>query len=384
MTTGSTRGTQRAALITAVTALGMLAGGMAVDPTRAFTSLLVGALLVLGLAAGALAWFAVFAVANVGWTAVVKRVLEGFAAFVPIGALLLLATTPGLRTLYEWARPGAGSDHLLASKAAYLNPPFFLARMAIVLGAWCFFSWRLRAISLAQDHSGDVEDTRRTVRTSAVFLAIFAITSCVGAFDWLMTLEARWFSTIFGLYNIAGMLVSSVTGVAIASILLRRAGLLPQLRPSHLHDLGKLMLGFATFWAYLWFSQFLLIWYANLPEETAYYELRWQGGWMPLFFANLVVNWVLPFLLLLPREAKRDEGRMLGVGALLLCGRWLDLWLMAAPANYHQRPTPGLLELVGVIGPLALFIFWVARTFQRVPLIAKNDPYLSESLHHHI
>jgi hypothetical protein len=377
-------GFQRAALITAVVALGILAGGIAVDPTRAFTSLLVGTLLVLGLAAGALAWFAIFAVANAGWPVVVKRVLEGFASFLPIAALLLLATTPGLRTLYAWARPDAASDHLLASKAAYLNPAFFLARMALVLGAWCFFSWRLRRISLDQDRSGDVEATRRTVRTSAVFLAIFAITSCVGAFDWLMTLEARWFSTIFGLYNIAGILVSSVTGVAIGSILLRRAGLLPELRPAHLHDLGKLMLGFATFWAYLWFSQFLLIWYANLPEETAYYELRWQGGWTPLLFGNLVVNWALPFLLLLPREAKRDESRMLGVGALLLCGRWLDLWLMAAPSNFHQRPTPGLLELVGAIGPVALFAFWVARRFQRVPLIAKHDPYLSESLHHHI
>ena len=374
---------QRTTLVIAGLAFAALAIGIAVDTTRALTSLLVGALLVLGLAVGGLVWLSIFAVANAGWTAVLKRVFEGFAGFVPVGALLLLATTPGLSHLYEWARPAARTDHLLALKAAYLNPVFFVARMALIVGAWTFFSWRMRQISVAQDVSGDVTATRRAVRTAAGFLVVFAVTSCVGSFDWLMTLEARWFSTIFGLYNIAGILVSSVTGVAIAAILLRRAGLLPELRPAHLHDLGKLMLGLSTFWAYLWFSQFLLIWYANLPEETAYNELRWQGGWTPLLFGNLVVNWALPFLLLLPREAKRHEARVLSIGALLLAGRCLDLWLMAAPSNFPERPMPGALEIAGVIGPLALFVFWVTRNFQRVPLIAKNDPYLVESLHHH-
>jgi hypothetical protein len=144
------------------------------------------------------------------------------------------------------------------------------------------------------------------------------------------------------------------------------------------------MFGFATFWAYQWFSQFLLIWYANIPDETAYYEVRWQGGWMALFFVNLVINWGLPFLLLLPRAAKRNPTYLLWVGVLMLAGRWLDLWVMTMPGNHPTCPAPGLYELAGLVGPLALFVFLTARTFQKVPLLARNDPYLGESLHHHI
>jgi len=337
----------------------------------------------MGLAAGAMVWLCLLAVANAGWAAVLRRVLEGFGAFVPVGALLILATTPGLRAVYAWARPGAGADPLIAAKAAFLNPTFFLIRMVVILGSWTLFTARLRRWSLAQDGT-TVDTTAATKRWAAGFLATFAITACLGAFDWLMTIEASWYSTIFGLYNLAGILASSAAAVAIASVLLQRAGALPELRPDHLHDLGKLMLGFATFWGYLWFSQFLLIWYSNLPDETSYFELRWQGGWQPLFFANLLLGWTVPFLALLPRAAKRSPGHLLRVGALMLGARWLDLWLMAMPGNFPTRPWPGLYELAGVVGPLALFVFVVTRTFQRVPLIARRDPFLAESLHHHI
>jgi hypothetical protein len=378
---------QKVALALAVAGLGALAAGAVLDPTRAFTNLLVGGVLVMGLACGAMAWLCLLAVANAGWAAVLKRVLEGFGSFVPVGAILIVATTPGLRAVYAWARPGAGDDPLIAAKAAFLNPTFFLVRMVVILAAWTLFTARLRRWSLAQDagtSGGAVETTAATKRWAAGFLVTFAITACLAAFDWIMTIEATWYSTIFGLYNLAGILASSAAAVAIAAVLLHRAGLLPELKPDHLHDLAKLMLGFATFWGYLWFSQFLLIWYSNLPDETSYFELRWQGGWQPLFFANLLAGWTLPFLLLLPREAKRSPTHLLRVGTLMLAARWLDLWLMTMPGNYPTRPWPGLYELAGLLGPGALFVFWTARTFQRVPLLAKRDPYLAESLHHHI
>jgi len=379
---------QKIAVPVAALGLGTLAIGAFVSPTRAFTNLLIGAVLALGLAVGALVWLCLLAVASAGWAVVLRRVLEGFAAFVPFGALLLLATTPGLRAIYHWARPEAHHDAVLAAKGAFLNPGFFVARMVVILGAWALFGSRLRRTSLAQDSDegpgAGLASAAATRRWAAGFLVTFGVTACLGAFDWIMTIEAHWYSTIFGLYNIAGILASSVAAVAIAAVLLSRAGALPALRPDHLHDLGKLMLGFATFWAYLWFSQFLLIWYANIPEETAYYELRWQGGWMALFFVNLLVNWALPFLLLLPRNAKRNPRHILRVGALMLAARWLDLWLMTMPGNFPSLPVPGLFELAGVVGPLALFVFLTARTFERVPLLARNDPFLAESLHHHI
>jgi len=374
---------QRGALVLAALGLAGLAVGVAVDPTRALTNLLVGALYVTDLAVGGTVLMCLLAVANAGWAVVLKRVLEALGSFVPVGALLLLATTPGVRSLYEWARPAAASDALLAGKAAFLNPTFFVARMVVILALWTVFSMRLRGLSLAQDRTGDVAGTRATVRWAAGFLVVFAVSACLGAFDWLMTLEARWFSTIFGFYNVAGILVSTVTAVTMAAILLRRAGVLPQVRDDHLHDLGKLMFAFATFWAYQWISQFLLIWYSNMPDETAYFERRWEGGWWPIFLANAIVNWVLPFFLLLPRQAKRSERTLLGVGALLLFGRWLDLWLMAMPANFPERPWPGLLELAGLLGPGALLVFWFTRGLARVPLLPRHDPYLGESLHHH-
>jgi hypothetical protein len=294
--------------------------------------------------------------------------------------VVLAAIGPGLPVLYEWARPT--QDPLLHEKAAYLNVPFFLGRAVVALGVWWLFSAKLRALSRRQDEAGG--QAASSVRWSAAFMVVFAITFCMAAFDWLMSLEARWFSTIFGLYNVAGVLASTMAALAIATVLLSRAGLLPGVGPAHLHDIGKLLFGFCTLWGYLWFSQFMLIWYANLPEETQYFEARWTGGWTPVFFAVLVLNWALPFLLLLPRPAKRHPGHLLRVACLVLVGRWLDLYLMAAPANHAERPfLPGLLELAGAVGPVALFVFWTARTFGRVPLVAKGDPYLGESLHHH-
>jgi Ni/Fe-hydrogenase subunit HybB-like protein len=375
---------QKIALAVGIAGLAVLGAGMAFAPARALSNLLVGAYLVLGLAAGGLVLLSLLAVANAGWAVVLKRIFEAFGAFVPIAAVLLLSTTPGLRVLYACARPDAAADELLAAKAAFLNAPFFLIRMVLILAIWSLFSALLRRASLRQDTTGDVAETRRTVRLAAGFLVCFAVTGCLAAFDWIMTLEARWFSTIFGFYNLAGILVSTVSAVALAAVALRRAGALPELSESHLHDLGKLMLAFATFWAYQWISQFLLIWYANIPEETAYFELRWQGGWMPVFFANIVLGWAVPFVALLPRAVKRDPRTLATAACLLLFARWLDIWQMVMPANFPTRPWPGLLELAGLAGPAGLFVFHVARSFQRVPLLARRDPYFAESTHHHI
>ena len=375
---------QKLALGAGLGGLAVIAAGLVLSPVRALSAFLVGAYMILGLSVGGLVLLSLLAVANAGWAVVLKRVFEAFGAFVPIAAVLLLATTPGLRALYAWARPAARDDELLVAKAAFLNAPFFVARMIAILAVWTGFSVLLRRASRRQDATGDVSETRRTVRLAAGFLVCFAVTGCLAAFDWIMTLEARWFSTIFGFYNLAGILVSTVAAVSLAAIGLRRAGALPELSDSHLHDLGKLMLAFSTFWAYQWLSQFLLIWYANIPEETAYFELRWQGGWTPVFFANIVLGWALPFLTLLPRAVKRDPRTLGAAAALLLVARWLDIWQMVLPANFPTRPWPGLLDLAGVLGPAGLFAFHVARSFQRIPLLARRDPYFLESVHHHI
>jgi hypothetical protein len=377
-------GVRRAALAAAVVGLGTLGAGLALHPARALSSLLTSGFLFLCLGLGGAVFLALMYVANAGWFTVFKRIPEAFAAYVPWGGVPLLLLVPFAPKLYLWAQPGVmETDHLLHKKVAFLNVPFFGVRMVLMLALWTGFTWMLRKNSLRQDSERTEALTKRNVAVSAVFLVLFGLTFCLAAFDWLMSLEPHWFSTIYALYNVAGLLSSSVCAITVAAILLHRAGALPQLNTSHLHDLGKLMFGFATLWAYLWFSQFLLIWYANIPEETVYFIARMHGGWAVPFYLNLVLNWALPFVLLLPRPAKRSASHLLRVAAVLLAGRWLDLHLMVAPANMPDGAGFGVYELAGLVGMGALFTLAVTKAVRSAPMVPAGDPYLVESLHHH-
>jgi hypothetical protein len=297
--------------------------------------------------------------------------------------LTLVNLLSGSNSIYEWARPGVmETDHLLHEKVAYLNTPFYIIRMLVVLGLWLLFAFRLRSLSLAQDRDNLVERTHQSVRWSTGFLVCFALTFSMASFDWIMGLEAQWFSTVFGMYNIAGLLSSAAAAIVLTCILLNKAGLFPEFRIPHVHDLAKLVFAFCTFWAYLWFCQFMLIWYGNLPEETIYFVRRWHGGWQPIFYLNFMLNWVLPFFLLLPRPLKRNPGYVAFVALIVLLGRWVDIYLMVAPYNFSSPPI-GWVEVSAVVGFVGLFVFCLQRKFKKAPLISKNDPYLQESLNLH-
>jgi len=361
-----------------------LGAGLWLSPARGFESLLTNGFFFLSLALGGAVFLALMYVANAGWATVLKRIPEAFTTYLPWGAGSMLVLLAGLPAVYLWARPEAmGADPLLRAKAAFLNGPAFGVRMGVLLAVWIAFAWRLRVNSLRQDEATSAAPTRRNVAVSAVFLILFGITFCLASFDWLMSLEPRWFSTIYGLYNVAGLLSSSVAALGVAVVLMKRSGQMPEINESHLHDLGKLMFGFATLWAYLWLSQFLLIWYANIPEETVYFRARLQGGWAVPFYANLVINWALPFLLLLPRPAKRNGSHLLRVAALMLVGRWLDLHLMIGPGNRPSDPGLAFWDVAGFVGLGSLFVGCVARAVASTPRVSRGDPYLVESLHHH-
>lgn len=377
-------GFRRALFAVAGAGIATLGAGFALAPVRALSSLLTNGFYFLCLGLGGAVFLALNYVANAGWFTVFKRIPEAFAAYVPWGAVTMLALIPGASALYLWARPGImETDHLLHSKAAFLNVPAFAVRMVVMLGIWVAFTVALRRNSLRQDTEKSVELTARNVKVSAVFLCLFGLSFCLAAFDWLMSLEPHWFSTIYGLYNIAGLLSSSVCAITVAAIFLRRSGAMPGITESHLHDLGKLMFGFATLWAYLWFSQYLLIWYSNIPEETVYFIARTHGGWSGLFYANLVLNWALPFVLLLPRPAKRNPSHLLRVAAILLAGRWLDLHLMIYPGNMPKYLGLSIYDAAGFLGIGALFLLAVTRAVQANALVPEGDPYLVESVHHH-
>ncbi len=364
-------------VLVVLTLLGLAGMGVSLLlwPQRAFSGLLAAAVTVLMVGLGGLVFALLMAVSNAGWATVLKRVPEALAAALPVGAVALLGVLPGAALLFGWVEHPHG-------RGAWLNLPFFAARMGGILLLWIGLAFLLTRSSRAQDRDAALRHTRRTVALSAIGLLLIAISGSVAAFDWLMSLETHWYSTMYGLYSLSGVLVAGVSAITIGVVLLSRRGRLPGVGGNHIHDLGKLMFAFSTLWAYLWLSQWLLIWYANLPEETTYYLARTSGGWSFLFWLNLVLNWGLPFVLLMPRAAKRSPEHTLRVAVLLLAARWLDVYLMVAPAGDATHPGISLPELSALLAVGACFGLAVLRALGRAPLTPPHDPYLGESQHH--
>jgi hypothetical protein len=373
-----------------VAALALIAAGTAAalfelraDPARGWVSLLVCAFLFLSLALAGQVFLAIQYASSAGWWTAFRRVPEALMSLVPLAALPMLAVWLGRHALYSWTRPGAlESDPVLKAKSAWLNEPFFLVRMIFFLALWSLFSVLLRRASLAQDREPGLARHGQMVRLSAIFLVLFALTFSLASFDWLMSLQPRWTSTMFAIYMFAGLFQAGIAAIALAVARLSRSGLAGSVNPSHLHDLGKLLFAFSTFWAYIWVSQYLLIWYGNIPEEVTFYAVRTNGSWAPLFFLVLVLGWIVPFCVLLPRAAKRNPQVLKWVAVTILVGQWLDLYVLVAPPVL-TRARVGLPELLITAGYASLFFLLMARALARAPLLARNDPYLGESLHHH-
>jgi hypothetical protein len=284
------------------------------------------------------------------------------------------AVYEGLRTTFEHG------DKPMVFKNAWLSTPFFFSRMVVFLSLWVLLTWLIKRESSRQDLDGDAVHTSKSRKYAAVFLAVFALTFTFASFDWLMSIEPLFYSTIYAFHVISGVLLSGFASIAVIVILLRRRGYLPEVNGNHLHNLGKLVFGFSTFWAYTWLCQYILIYYANLPEETIYYLRRMQTpGWKALFFANIFLNWLIPFVMLLARGAKRSEGCLLAAGGIVLVGHWIDLYQMIFPAFEH----PALVALVDVgiaVGFTSLFLQSFANGLRKSALVPQNDPYLAESL----
>ena len=363
--------------------VGLLAAvaGIAFSPARTWPSLLVGNVYLLSLALAGALFIGIHYLSGAGWWVVVRRVAEAMMAGLPVVALLVLGLFFGRHTLYPWAHPEA-LEHgpLPAGKATYLSTPFVFARMVVVLGVWVLLARAIRRASLRQDEDPALDHHRRLIRYSAVFVVFFALSFSVASVDWLMSLDPHWYSTIYAVYLFAGLLVSGLAVLTLIVLALRAMGpLTGVVTEEHLHDLGKLLFAFSTFWAYIWLSQYLLIWYGNLPEEVTHYLRRTRGPWSTLFFLNLIVNWAVPFLVLLPRAAKRHAGVLAGVCLLLLLGHWLDLYLLVMPESMGA-PVLGVLEVLLALGYAGLFLVLTSRALAEAPLLPRHDPYLQESL----
>ena len=357
--------------------------GLKLAPQRALAAFLLGNTYFLMLAITALVFIAIQNLVAAGWPTLFRRVPEAMTAYLPFGALGMIVVLLGSHSLYHWAHHAAAvHDPVLHAKAGYLNLPFWALRAVAILAAWMVFARLIVKNSRRQDVDGRVEHTQKNKKLSAAFLAVFGLTFTLASIDWVMSLEPHWYSTMFPWYMFGGAFLHSLAAIALLTILLNWRGLFPELNQYHRHDLGKYVFAFGVFWAYLWFCQFLLIWYANIPEETAYYAVRSSRGWMAVQAASLLGNFLAPSALLLGIAAKKDD-RFLFAACVSVClGRGLDLYVMIMPsvsaaAKPHWVDVPVFLGLAGV------FVLLFDRAFAAAPAVPEKDPYLVESLHHH-
>jgi hypothetical protein len=362
-----------------------LLGGMIGDPRRALYAYLVAFVYWLGLAVAALIVLGSFHASRAKWPVVLRRFVEAVPAAIPIFVVLFLPVLVGLRHLFAWVDPAALQGELrelVEHKRPYLNVPFFVARAALYFAVWIGVGHLLRAWSVRQDAQGGVDLTRLQRRLGAGSLPFLALTMTFAAFDWMMSLDPRFYSTIFGVYWFAGSFLGAFCLVAVAGAATRddptQFG--SHMNHEHFHSVGNFMLAFVAFWAYIAFSQFMLIWIANVPEEVPWYITRISGGWRWVGAFLALFQFVVPFFLLLSRTLKRDPRRLARLALWLLLVHWVDLYWVIMPGLHEAGPRPALWDLtafVGVGGIAVAFTIWRMHGVAPVPL---RDPYLADSL----
>ena len=368
-------------------------GGLTVGAKHALASYHVGAMTVLAICLGATFWTMVMHLTNAGWSTTIRRQLENISSLMPL-AILLVAPTLIIEIvlqgrLFEWMSPALEGNYLLEKKRAFLNEPFFVARAVLYAAVWLFLSTRLRSVSLQVERSGDPNLLRKVRFMSGWGMLAFALTTAFAAFDWMMSMDWRFFSTMWGVYYFAGAAMSSIALTVLVLSVLRGMGRLTGVVTNeHFHDLGKLSFGFMVFWAYIAFSQYFLIWYSNIPEETAFMLYRAQGGWLTLSAILCAGHFVLPFLFLMARTIKRSTVGLAVAAVWLLAMQVLDIVWIVRPFVYAGEgvapgsPVNWWVDLVAILGVLCVFAGVLVKRVASGPLIPLNDPYLKESLGH--
>ncbi len=354
---------------------------------KPWSSLYVALFFFFMISLGTLAFYAIQHASQAGWSIVLFRVMEGITAYLPVGGILLFVffvlSAAHMNHLFVWMDPEVvANDALIQNKAGYLNVPFFLVRAAIYILGWILYRNYARKMTLKQDASSDLSNYRKLFKSSAAFLVFFLVTESMMSWDWIMSLDPHWYSTLFGWYVFSGLIVSAITTIALVAIYLKGNGYLEFVNDSHLHDLAKYMFGFSIFWAYLWFSQFMLIWYANIPEEVTYFVSRFNEYKVP-FLGMVVLNFVFPLLILMNSDYKRVPWFIVTAGIVVLIGHYIDVFVMIMPATVGDQWFIGISEISSVLLVLGIFIYVVFNALTKAPLLAKGNPFIKESEHFH-
>jgi hypothetical protein len=331
-------------------------------------------------------------VSSSGWSVGVLRVPLAIASFLPVaGGLLLITFLIANHDLFHWThdylydKNHPEYDPIIAGKAGFLNFPFYMGRMVAFLAVWVLLFMVIKKKMLSETAENRVSNFKSIQKFSAIFIVFFAVSSSIAAWDWVMSIDTHWFSTMFGWYNFASWWVTGLATITVTVIFLKEGGYLGFVNENHLHDLGKLVFAFSIFWTYIWFSQFVLIYYANIPEETVYFVERLEN---PLYkkslWAALFINFIFPFMVLMTRDAKRKV-QILKIACLaVILGHWLDFYNMITPGTLKDGGSLGLLEIGLALLYFGVFIFWIGTALSKNPLVQKNHPMMEECLNHNI
>ena len=354
---------------------------------KPWAALYVAAFFFFMISLGVLAFYGIQRAAQAGWSPVLFRVMEGITGYLLPGGIIVIVilALSGMHFnhLFIWMDPEVvAHDKLIAGKTGFLNLPFFLVRAVFFLSGWSLYRYFSRKFSLAQDEASDISNHKKNFRISAAFLVFYIVTESIMSWDWIMSIDPHWFSTLFGWYVFASMFVSGITTIALVTIYLKSKGYLEFVNDSHIHDLGKFMFGVSVFWTYLWFSQFMLIWYSNIPEEVTYFITRIEDYNLP-FFGMVVMNFVFPLLILMNSDYKRINYFIVMAGIVIILGHYMYVFNMIMPSAVGDQWFIGAAEIGGFLFFLGLFIFVVFKELTKAPLLAKGDPYMGESERFH-
>ncbi|MEX0882655.1 MAG: quinol:cytochrome C oxidoreductase, partial [Cyclobacteriaceae bacterium] len=364
---------------------------------RLFANLWINNVYFTGIAIIGVFFFAIQYAAQAGWSTALLRIMLSFGYWLPIaGVLMLVSYFIVGHDLFHWTHANIYDlddpdyDRIIDGKGTFFYwplekgtfPVFYIARMVIFFGFWVFFFNKLKNLSYEEDIKGGTQYWYTIRKWSAIFLVFFAVSSSISAWDWVMSVDVHWFSTLFGWYVFASWFVAGLAAITLVTIFLKDQGYLEMVNQNHIHDLGKYVFAFSIFWTYLWFSQFLLIYYANIPEESVYFVERLASDvYGPYIFVNLALNFALPFLVLMTREAKRHNIFLKLVCTLLILGHWIDFFLMVQPGNLGHNGGVGFMEIGMLLVYGAAFGFVALTNLAKHPLIPKNHPMLEESYH---
>jgi len=374
---------QRNGLAAAAVGIVGCAAGVFLDRPVFFRAYLVAWLLVTGIALGSMAITMLHHLSRGGWGLMVRRVLEAASRTIPLVFLLALPLAFGMRDLYSWTHPAVMADPVVAAKRWWLTVPFFWVRLVGYFLVWGGFSWVLNRLSLEQDRTGDPRLARKMQLVAAPGLAVYCLLATLASVDWLMSLQPRWFSTIYGIYFIGGQALAALAfAIVVALFLAGREPMEKVLTPHYFHDYGKLMLAFVMLWAYFSFSQFLIIWSGNMPEEIVWYVRRTHGGWGWIALALVAFHFALPFALLLSRDLKRSARRLGAVALGMLVMRWIDLFWQVEPAFHHGDFAFSWLYPAALLALGGLWLAAFVAELKKRPLLPIHDPYLPEAIAH--